>query len=209
VGQDYVARHFPPAHKARMRGLITNLLAAYGESIDGLSWMSPQTKEQAAAKLAKYERKIGYPDKWRDYSRSRSATATPSATRCAPDASSASASPRGRQAGRPHRVGDDAADGQRVLQPEPERDRVSGRDPRAAVLQHGRRRRDQLRRDRAIIGHEISHGFDDTGSQYDGDGRLRDWWTEADRKAFAALGDRLVAQFDTYEPCRDTRSTAG
>ena len=68
VGQLYVARHFPPAHKARMHSLVDNLLVAYRASIEGLHWMSPQTKALAQDKLSKYSTKIGYPDQWRDYS---------------------------------------------------------------------------------------------------------------------------------------------
>jgi len=122
LGKLYVAEHFPAERKARMEQLVKNLIIAYGESIDNLDWMSPATKKEARAKLAKFTPKIGYPDKWRDYSRLTIK--------------------------RDDLVGHDAADGQRLLPQHDERDRVPGRDPAAAVLRHARRRRGQLRGDR-------------------------------------------------------------
>jgi len=201
VGQVYVARHFPPAYKARMLELVDNLLATYRESIDALAWMSPQTKLQAKAKLAKYLPKIGYPDKWRDYSKLeiRDADAFGNSARAARFEHERKAAEAGRRVDRskwqmtPQTVNayynaslNEVVFAAAILEP-PLFDMAA--DDAANYGAIG-----------AIIGHEISHGFDDEGSQFDGDGKLRNWWSDADRKAFAALGAKLVAQFAQYEP---------
>jgi putative endopeptidase len=180
---------------------VANLLATYGESIDGVSWMGAQTKAQAKTKLAKYTTKIGYPDKWRDYSalEVREGDAFGNEIR----AGRFEWQRISRKAGQPV----DRSEWQMTPQTvnayyNPSFNEIvfpaaileppffdMGADDAANYGAIG-----------AIIGHEISHGFDDQGSQYDGDGKLRNWWTEADRKAFSALGDKLVAQFDAYEP---------
>ncbi len=200
LGQVYVARHFPPEHKQRMLSLVNNLLAAYGESIDALTWMSPATKAAAKDKLSKYAVKIGYPDVWRDYSaldvrpgdalgnRNRSgrfewlrlaARAGQPVDRkewgLTPQTVNAYYSPWGNEIVFP------AA----ILQP-PFFDATAD----DAVNYGGIG---------AVIGHEISHGFDDSGAKFDGDGKLRNWWTPEDLKAFEAVGARLVAQYDKYE----------
>jgi len=201
VGQVYVARHFPPAYKARMQELVGHLLAAYGESIDSLSWMGPQTKLQAKEKLAKYMPKIGYPDTWRDYSRLevREGDAFGNAVRAGRFEFERQAAKVGKPVDRaewgmtPQTVNayynaslNEIVFPAAILEP-PFFD-VNADD----AVNYGAIG--------AIIGHEISHGFDDSGSHYDGDGRLRNWWTDADRKAFAALGEKLVAQYGAYEP---------
>lgn len=201
VGQAYVRRHFAAADKARMQKLVGNLLAAYGESIDSLTWMTPVTKARARDKLSKYLVKIGYPDVWRRYD------------------------------GLEVRAGDPLGNRQRAARFEwlhqaakagkPVDRREWGMTPQtvnayynptfneivfpAAVLQpplYNSRADDAVNYGAigAVIGHEISHGFDDEGSQFDGDGVLANWWTEADRQAFEAIGARLVAQYDAYEP---------
>ena len=149
VGKVYVDRHFPPAHKARMEELVANLVAAYRESISQLDWMGEETRAKALAKLEAFTPKIGYPARWRDYSTLVGVRGRPAGQR-APGVR-VRAGPRAgqdRQADRPRRVVHDAADGQRLLQPRAERDRVPGRDPAAAVLRRRGRRRRQLRRDR-------------------------------------------------------------
>lgn len=201
VGQIYVARHFPPAYKARMRELVDNLLAAYGESIDGLAWMGPQTRQEAKAKLAKYVPKIGYPDRWRDYSKLeiRDGDAFGNAARAGRFEWERVAAKAGRPVDRdewylrPQTVNayynpslNEIVFPAAILEP-PFFDMAADDAVNYGAIG-------------AIIGHEISHGFDDSGSQFDGDGRLRNWWTEADRKAFAALGEKLVAQYGAYEP---------
>jgi predicted metalloendopeptidase len=105
-------------------------------------------------------------------------------------------------------VGHDAADGQCLLQPGDERDRVSRRDPAAAVLQRAADDAVNYGGIGAVIGHEISHGFDDQGSQYDADGNLRDWFTRTIMQKFAAKTKALVAQYDAYEPVPGFTSTA-
>ncbi|MGN6528763.1 MAG: M13 family metallopeptidase [Burkholderiaceae bacterium] len=201
VGQLYVAQYFPPAHKARMLELVNNLLAAYAGSIDGLTWMSPQTKAAAHEKLAKYAVKIGYPDHWRDYSALEIRAGDPFG-----NAMRASHFDYLRQA---VRSGKPVDRGEWDLLPQtvnadydPNKNAITFP---AAILQppfFDMQADDAVNYGAigAIIGHEISHGFDDEGSQYDGDGRLRNWWTAADRRAFAGITARLVAQFAAYQP---------
>lgn len=201
IGQVYVARHFPPEHKQKMLVLVHNLLDAYKRSIDGLSWMSPETKVQARLKLDAYLVKIGYPDRWRDYS------------------------------GLVVRAGDPVGNLMRAGRFEWEFNAAKADKPvdrtewgltpqtvnayynplaneivfPAAILQppfYNPQADDAVNYGAigAVIGHEISHGFDDQGSQFDAHGALRNWWTDADRKAFDALGAQLVAQYNAYEP---------
>jgi len=201
VGQLYVAKHFPPAYKARMQELVGNLLASYKESIDGLAWMTPATKAQAQDKLAKYMVKIGYPDVWRDYSKLdvRAGDALGNALRSARFEWERVAAKAGKKVDRaewgmtPQTVNayynptlNEIVFPAAILQP-PFFD--MGADDAVNYGAIG-----------AVIGHEISHGFDDQGSQFDGDGVLRNWWTEADRKAFEAVGAKLVEQYAAYEP---------
>ncbi len=201
VGQVYVARHFPPGHKQRMRELVDNLMAAYGASIDGLSWMSPTTKAAARDKLSKYMLKIGYPDKWRDFSglEVRAGDAMGNRVRSGRFEWQRIAAKAGKPVDRaewgmtPQTVNayynptlNEIVFPAAILQP-PFFD-VTADD----AVNYGAIG--------AIIGHEISHGFDDKGSQFDGDGNLRNWWTDEDRKAFDAIGEKLVAQYEAYGP---------
>lgn len=201
VGQQYVARYFPADHKARMQTLVANLLQAYGESIDGLSWMSPTTKVKAREKLAKYTTKIGYPDTWRDYSGLVVKDGDPvgNAERAGLFEHLRVVAKMGKPVDRsewlmsPQTVNayynpamNEIVFPAAILEP-PFFDMAA--DDAANYGAIG-----------AIIGHEISHGFDDQGAQYDGDGKLDNWWTPEDAKAFKALGDRLVAQYAAYEP---------
>jgi putative endopeptidase len=201
VGQIYVARHFPPDHKARMQQLVANLMATYAESIDGLAWMSPQTKARAKEKLAKYTVKIGYPDKWRDYTPLQivDGDALGNDTR----AGRFEYERRAVQVGRPVDRSEWFMTPQTVnAYYDPSTNEIVFP---AAILDAPYF--DMAADDAAnygatgaTIGHEISHGFDDFGSQYDGNGKLQNWWTPADRKAFDKLGKRLAKQFDAYEP---------
>ena len=201
VGQIYVARHFSPAHKARMQELVGNLLASYKESIDGLTWMTPATKAQAQDKLSKYMTKIGYPDNWRDYGKLevRPGDALGNTVRSARFEWERVAAKAGKRVDRtewgmtPQTVNayyngtlNEIVFPAAILEP-PFFDMAA--DDAANYGAIG-----------AIIGHEISHGFDDQGSQFDGEGVLRNWWTDDDRKAFEAVGAKLVAQYETYEP---------
>jgi predicted metalloendopeptidase len=201
LGKLYVAQHFPPERKARMEELVKNLLAAYKESINKLDWMSPATRKEAQAKLAKFTPKIGYPNKWKDYSqlvvakddlvgnvmRSRNVEHNREVNKLGrpidrdewgmtPQTINAYYNPELNEIVFP------AA----ILQP-PFFD--AGADDAVNYGGIG-----------AVIGHEISHGFDDQGAQYDGNGNLRDWWTAADHKNFAAKTKMLVEQYNAFEP---------
>ena len=149
AGKIYVAKHFPPEAKARMKELVANLIAAYREEIASLEWMSPETRKRALEKLARFNPKIGYPDKWRDYTAPGDPPRRPGGQRAAGDGLRGGPPPRqARQAGRPRRVGHDAPDRQRLLQSQHERDRLPGGDLATPVLRHGGRRRGELRRHR-------------------------------------------------------------
>lgn len=200
TGQVYVARHFPPANKARMESLVAQLLAAYGQSIDHLSWMSEPTRVKAREKLSKYTVKIGYPSQWRDYSKLEIRDADPlgNALRAGRFEHERVAAKLGKPVDRtewgmtPQTVNayynpslNEIVFPAAILEP-PFFDMTADDAQNFGAIG-------------AIIGHEISHGFDDQGSQYDGDGRLRNWWTPADRKAFAKLGQALVKQYGGYE----------
>jgi putative endopeptidase len=201
VGQVYVQRHFPPAYKERMRQLVDKLLEAYGQSIDGLSWMGAQTKARAQDKLSRYTTKIGYPDTWRDYS--------------ALEVHDGDAFGNEQRAGRfvyersARRVGQPVDRNEWGMTPQTVNAYYNPRANEivfpAAILEPPFF--DMTADDAtnygaigAVIGHEISHGFDDQGSQYDGEGKLENWWTADDRKAFDELAVKLVAQYGDYEP---------
>ncbi len=201
LGQVYVARHFPPAYKARMQELVANLMTAYRESIDGLTWMSAETKAKAREKLSKYVTKIGYPDKWRDYSKLAIVDGDP--------VGNAKRARRFEYERRVARINDKVDRAEWHMTPQtvnayynPASNEIAFP---AGILQppfFDMRADDAVNYGAigAVIGHEISHGFDDQGSQYDGDGKLQSWWSENDRKAFEALGARLIAQYEQYEP---------
>jgi putative endopeptidase len=201
LGKLYTEQYFPADRKARMEALVKNLLVAYKESIDKLDWMSPATKKEAQAKLAKFTPKIGYPNKWKDYS--------------------ALNVERGDLVGNVMRS--------RVVEADRELNKLGkpidreewGMTPQtinayynpemneivfpAAILQppfFDANADDAVNYGGigAVIGHEISHGFDDQGAQYDGDGNLRDWWTASDHKNFKAKTAMLVNQYNAFEP---------
>ncbi|MBV8470340.1 MAG: M13 family metallopeptidase [Burkholderiaceae bacterium] len=201
VGQLYVARYFPPAYKARMQALVANLMGAYKESIDSLTWMTPATKQQAQDKLSKYMTKIGYPDNWRDFSKLevQSGDVLGNQQRSERFEWARTAAKASKPVDRtewimtPQTVNayynpslNEIVFPAAILQP-PFFD-MSADD----AVNYGAIG--------AVIGHEISHGFDDQGSQFDGDGALRVWWTDADREAFNKLTGALVAQYAAYEP---------
>jgi len=201
VGQVYVAKFFPPAYKARMVELVDNLMKAYAQSIDGLTWMSPATKVEAHAKLAKYAVKIGYPDVWRDYTALdvKAGDALGNSVRAAQFEYHRQAVRNGKKVDRtewgmtPQTVN---------AYYDPTKNEIVFP---AAFLQppYFDMQADDASNYGAIgstIGHEISHGFDDEGSQFDGDGKLRNWWTPEDRKAFDAITAALDAQYSAYVP---------
>ena len=201
VGKLYVARYFPAEQKARMQALVQNLLAAYRQSIGQLDWMSPQTKREALQKLAKLTPKIGYPNKWRDYSALQivKGDLAGNLMRASAFEYQYQISKLGKPIDReewemtPQTVNayynpelNEIVFPAAILQP-------PFFDPNAEdAANYGAIG--------AVIGHEISHGFDDQGSQYDGDGNLRDWWTKEDHKNFAAKTRMLVEQYNAFSP---------
>ena len=174
VGRIYVERHFSPTAKTAMDELVANLIEAYRESITDLDWMTAETTRARLEKLDKFTPKIGYPVKWRDYSaRSRS---TPDDLLGNVRATNEFEFQRelgkiGKPLDRDEWFMTPQTD-QRLLQPRVQRDRVPGRDPAVPVLRRDRDAAANYGAIGAVIGHEIGHGFDDQGSQYDGDGRL-------------------------------------
>lgn len=201
LGKIYVEKYFPAAAKSQMQLLVDNLLEAYRISIAELAWMSPATKEKALEKLKKFTPKIGYPDKWRDYSTLEISAddlignlwriaafdhayaiakiGTPvdrDEWHMTPQTVNAYYNPLANEIVFP------AA----ILQP-PFFDLTA--DMAANYGGIG-----------AVIGHEIGHGFDDQGSKYDGDGNMVDWWSDEDRRKFESLTSVLVEQFDALSP---------
>jgi putative endopeptidase len=199
LGQRYVDRHFPPQAKARMQEMVTNLLAAMGDTIRGLEWMGPETKKQALHKLSTFNPKVGYPDKWKDYSSvsiSRDSfygnivAGMKYATR---DDRAQIGKPvdRGRWAMTPptsnayyNPLLNEIVFPAGILQP-PAFD-VNAVD----AVNYGAIG--------VVIGHEISHGFDDQGAQFDALGRLNNWWTDEDLKRFRERTECVVNQFEEY-----------
>ena len=201
VGKLYVERHFPADAKARMQVLVANLQEAYRRNITDLEWMSPETRQKALDKLDKFTPKIGYPDRWRDYSAVQiDASDLPGNYRrgyvaeyqrdldklggpvdrdewfMTPQTVNAYYNPGMNEIVFP------AA----ILQPpffDPEADDAANYGGIGAV-----------------IGHEIGHGFDDQGAKYDGDGNMIDWWTDSDRSEFGKRTTALIDQYNEFEP---------
>ncbi|MEJ8568099.1 M13 family metallopeptidase [Elongatibacter sediminis] len=201
VGKLYVAEYFPPEAKHRMEELVENVLATLEEDLADLEWMSPATREKAAEKLSRFTAKIGYPDEWKDYS----------------DLEIVAGDHIGnlrRAIEWNHR--------QEIAKLDRPVDRTEWfmtpqtvnayYDPTKNEIVFPAARLQppffQLNADDAInygavggvIGHEISHGFDDKGSKFDGDGNLENWWTETDREAFEDRTQVLVEQYSAFEP---------
>ncbi|UGQ49313.1 M13 family peptidase [Massilia endophytica] len=201
IGKVYVEQYFPPEYKARMDVLVKNLLAAFKQSINTLEWMTPATKKEAQAKLAKFTTKIGYPNKWRDYS---------SMTVKRDDLlGNVRRATEFRYNYEVNKLGKPIDRDEWLMTPQtvnayynPEMNEIVFPasilqppffDPKADdAVNYGAIG--------GVIGHEISHGFDDQGAQYDGDGNLRDWWSEADHKNFKAKTGQLVAQYNAFSP---------
>ncbi|QSZ48996.1 M13-type metalloendopeptidase [Paenarthrobacter sp. OM7] len=201
VGQIYVERHFPPGHKARMETLVANLIEAYRDSISSLAWMGEETKKEALKKLEAFRPKIGFPEKWIDYS---VVVIDPSDLLGNVErAHDADVDRHLDEIGKPvdlnkwlmtpqtvnayyHPMLNEIVFPAAILQPP-----FFTADADDAVNYGGIG---------AVIGHEIGHGFDDQGSQFDGSGALRNWWTDEDRTAFEALTAKLVAQYDALSP---------
>ena len=200
LGKLYVEKHFPEEAKAACEELVQYLIKSFEIHIKGLDWMSPVTKDKALDKLSKFTVKIGYPDKWKDYSTLNIGTSLYENVR---------------------NISKWRFEQNLAKQGQPVDKQEWGMTPQtvnayysplnneivfpAAILQAPFY---DYRADAAVnfggigavIGHELSHGFDDSGSQYDGDGNLNNWWTQEDRTKFEAAADALVAQFEKYEP---------
>jgi predicted metalloendopeptidase len=201
LGKLYVARHFPPAYKLRMEQLVGNLLDAYRIGIDDLDWMSPATKAAAQAKLAAFTPKIGYPSRWRDYG-----ALTIVKDDLVGNVRRANEFEYRRNIDKLGRPIDRAEWG---MTPQTVNAYYSPAMNEivfpAAILQppfFNMAADDAVNYGAigAVIGHEISHGFDDQGAKYDGAGNLRDWWSPADHEKFKAKTSRLVEQYGAYSP---------
>jgi len=203
VGKEYVARHFPSSHKAKMDVLVDHLIAAYRASIEGLEWMTPETRERALTKLAQFTPKVGYPDTWRSFEElSVSPTDLMGNVR---------ASSLFDQAWEWSKIGKPVDRSEWLMTPQTVNAYYlqTGNEivfP-AAILQPPFFDPDaddavNFGGIGAVIGHEIGHGFDDQGSKYDGTGKLADWWTESDRAAFMERTSVLIAQYDAYSPAQ-------
>ncbi len=208
VGQLYVEKYFPESSKERMLTLVGNLQTALGQHIDQLTWMSDTTKARAQEKLANFHVKIGYPDTWRDYSK---LTIDPEQSywKNVQNAILFNQDYNNSDYGKP-------VDRERwLMSPQtvnayynPSTNEICFPagilqppffDPAADdAVNYGAIG--------VVIGHEMTHGFDDQGRQFDKDGNFADWWTEADAQAFNALADKLVAQFDSIVVAGDTHA---
>ena len=201
VGQEYVRRHFPPEAKARMINLVKNLIEAYRIDISALSWMSNETKAKALEKLEKFTPKIGYPDKWRDYSKLVISKDDLMAN--------IAAVTKFNQEYEYAKIGAPVDKGEWLMTPQtvnayynPGMNEIVFP---AAILQPPFF---DLEADDAanyggigaVIGHEIGHGFDDQGSRYDGDGNLNNWWNDFDRSEFEKRANKLIAQYEELSP---------
>ncbi|WP_018025145.1 M13 family metallopeptidase [Corynebacterium ulceribovis] len=200
IGQAYVERHFPPEAKSQIDELVSYLIDAYRERITKLPWMTDETRGRALEKLGQFRAKIGYPDKWIDYSTLQLSDDLLANVR----AGNAFEHDRQvRKLGKPTDRDEWFATPQTVnafYNPT-----VNDITFPAAILQYpffdpNADMAWNFGAIGAVIGHEIGHGFDDQGSHYDGAGNLNDWWSEEDRKAFTELTDGLVAQYEGLVP---------
>jgi putative endopeptidase len=201
VGQDWVKENFPPAAKANMEKLVAALEKALNQDIQSLPWMTPETKKQAEAKLAAFRQKIGYPENWRDYSKLEVK--------------------RDDLIGNIHRATafELARDLKKIGQPVDEKEwgmtpptvnayyEASNNDINfpAGILQppffdNSKDPAVNFGAIGVVIGHEMTHGFDDEGSKYDGQGNVKNWWTPADRAAFDERTGCEVNEYGSFEP---------
>ncbi len=204
VGKLYVARYFPPSAKAKIEAMVKEELAAYHKRIEALTWMSPATKEKALAKLATLKVGVGYPDKWIDYSGLdiERGDAYGNIRR-------AEMFTYKRNLAKLHGPVDR---GEWVMTPQTVNavnlPLANALNFPAAILQapYFDAQADtayNLGAIGAVIGHEISHSFDDQGSQFDAQGRLNNWWTPEDLAHFQGASAKLAAQYDKYCPFPD------
>ncbi len=199
LGRKYVEKYFPPEAKARMQELVKNLLLAMKDTIEGLEWMSPQTKARALEKLSTFNPKVGYPDKWKDYS--KVAVRRDAYWESVLAARRFGVEDDHKQINRP-------TDRGRWLITTPTSDAYYNPTLNEIVFPAGILQPPAFSMQAVdavnygaigvVIGHEISHGFDDQGAQFDAQGRLKNWWTDADLKKFQARGQCVVKQFENY-----------
>ena len=201
VGQLYVEKYFPEENKKAMQKLVANLQLALGQHIDSLTWMSDETKQKAHEKLSTFKVKIGYPDKWKDYSGITIDPAKSYMENCY-EAS------KWYKQDNYKKVGEPVDQEEWLMTPQtvnayymPTTNEICFP---AAILQapyFDKDADDALNYGAigVVIGHEMTHGFDDSGRQYDKDGNLKDWWQPEDADKFKALADQLAAQFDAVE----------
>ena len=200
IGRSYVEKHFPPSSKEKMLELVDYLIAAYRSRIQQLAWMSEPTKQRALEKLAQFNAKIGYPEKWRSYDGLKFGPDLVDNVRVGSAfehdyqlSKIGQPSDRGEWVSSPQTVNafynpvvNDITFPAAILQP-------PFFDPSADAAEN-------FGAIGAVIGHEIGHGFDDQGSRYDGLGNLHSWWTDEDRSNFEGLTAKLVGQFDGLVP---------
>jgi putative endopeptidase len=201
VGREYVARHFPPSSKAQMDELVDNLLEAYRQSITDLDWMGEETKRRAFEKLDTFRPKIGYPEKFRDYSALKV-----SSDDLLGNVAAAAAFETDRQL---RKIGSPVDRDEWFMLPQtvnayynPGTNEICFP---AGILQKPFFSPDAHPAENyggigAVIGHEIGHGFDDQGAQYDGAGNLNDWWSADDKAAFELKSKALIEQYDGFSP---------
>jgi putative endopeptidase len=204
VGKLYVAKYFPAQNKKQLQQMVANIVTAFGKRIEKLDWMAPETRAQAQQKLKTLYVGVGYPDKWKSYE----------GLKVSPDDAFGNAL-----------RAEEFRYGQRIAALHRKPDRTEWAMPPqlvnavnlplqnslnfpAAILQppfYDPKASDAANYGSigAVIGHEISHSFDDQGAQFDAQGRLRDWWTKSDQEHFKTASQKLVAQFNTYKPYPD------
>jgi putative endopeptidase len=203
AGKIYVGKHFPPEAKARMKKLVSNLIAAYREDIAHLDWMSPATRERALEKLNKFNPKIGYPERWRDYHalEIRRDDLVGNIRRSAAFETAYRLNKLGKPVDRnewgmtPQTVNayynpsmNEIVFPAAILQPPFFDMEVDDAVNYGAIG--------------AVIGHEIGHGFDDQGSKFDGNGNMVNWWSDPDRKEFEKRAKMLIDQYSAFEPAQ-------
>jgi len=201
LGKMYVRRYFPDESKAKVEGLVRNLLLAYEEDLKTLSWMTAETRQKAMEKLHHFTVKVGYPDLWRDYTALHIRRDD-----LVGDVKSAVSFEWDREVKRI----DEPVDKTEWGMTPPTVNAYYNESANEIVFPAGILQSPQFDPAAddavnyggigAVIGHEISHGFDDQGSKYDGFGVLRSWWTDADRKSFNERTEALAKQYDQYEP---------
>jgi putative endopeptidase len=201
VGKLYVKNYFPAERKVQVETIVKNFLAAFKEGIETLEWMSPVTKKEAQVKLAKISTKVGYPNKWIDYSKlsiSRE-DLVGNVMRSRAFRHDLETSKLGRPIDR-EEWGMTPQTVNAYYNPEMNEIVFPAARLQSPLYDANAEPAINYGAVGISIGHEISHAFDDQGAQYDGDGNLRDWWTKDDKEKFAARGKILVAQYGGYSP---------